>query len=291
MVLSIRRLPMLEAIGVDTAANGTGVVLLRVPPSRRRPHRHQVSKEVFVRRADESARITMREIQELTIQAVVEATHVDAIVKDGREAFFSATLDWLSSNEAPRGGMHFIGVPTTPFDLGRVAGRPRLTNFVPTTIAQFTGREFECVAPHTRMIDKWSPGLRCLTAQTKTEDRNSLFILQTNGVAGRVGVKRFQAAPSIWWDVTCRVLASLRDRHLGLPMMGSGGCGGPISRRVERAQFGIHAQSGSNQIRQRCGRVCRRFGTDRRPVLREHPVDRSGPRRNRACDQLAVLSA
>src|SRR3979490_3170589 len=36
----------------------------------------------------------------------------------------------------------------------------------------------------------------------------------------------------LMWDVTRRVLASLRDRHLGLPMMGSGGCGGPICRRV-----------------------------------------------------------
>src|SRR6266404_3796592 len=34
------------------------------------------------------------------------------------------------------------------------------------------------------------------------------------------------------WDVTRRVLASLRDRHFGPPMMGSGGCGGPISLHV-----------------------------------------------------------
>jgi len=33
-------------------------------------------------------------------------------------------------------------------------------------------------------------------------------------------------------DVTRRVHASLRDRHLGPPMMGSGGCGGPIYRHV-----------------------------------------------------------
>jgi hypothetical protein len=36
----------------------------------------------------------------------------------------------------------------------------------------------------------------------------------------------------LMWDVTRRVLASLRDRHLGPPMMGSGGCGGPIYRDV-----------------------------------------------------------
>src|ERR1700704_4742865 len=54
-------LPVLEATGVELQS-GSGVVLLRVPSSRRRPHRHQVSKEVFVRRNDETVRITMREI-------------------------------------------------------------------------------------------------------------------------------------------------------------------------------------------------------------------------------------
>src|SRR3954453_15332841 len=48
------------------------------------------------------------------------------------------------------------------------------------------------------------------------------------------------------WDVTRRVLASLRDRHLGLRMMGSGGCGGPICRRVlaVRLTAGIRTRNG-----------------------------------------------
>jgi hypothetical protein len=50
----------------------------------------------------------------------------------------------------------------------------------------------------------------------------------------------------LMWDVTRRVLASLRDRHLGLPMMGSGGCGGPICRRVlaVRLTAGIRTRNG-----------------------------------------------
>ena len=66
-------------------------------------------------------------------------------------------------------------------------------------------------------------------------------------LSGRVGVKRFQTTPSIRCRMfTRRVLASLRDRHLGLPMMGSGGCGGPISRRVlaVRLTAGIRIRNG-----------------------------------------------
>jgi hypothetical protein len=48
------------------------------------------------------------------------------------------------------------------------------------------------------------------------------------------------------WDVPRRVLASLRDRHLGPPMMGSGGCGGPIYRDVlaVRLTAGIRTRNG-----------------------------------------------
>jgi hypothetical protein len=41
---------------VDIDGTGGGVVVLRVPPSRRRPHRQMVNKEVFIRRGDETAR-------------------------------------------------------------------------------------------------------------------------------------------------------------------------------------------------------------------------------------------
>lgn len=47
-------------------------------------------------------------------------------------------------------------------------------------------------------------------------------------------------------DVIRRVLASLRDRHFGPPMMGSGGCGGPIYRGVlaVRLTAGIRTRNG-----------------------------------------------
>jgi Putative DNA-binding domain len=50
-------LPVLEAKGVEMDEAGGGVVVLRVPPSRRRPHRQTVNKDVFVRRGDETTRI------------------------------------------------------------------------------------------------------------------------------------------------------------------------------------------------------------------------------------------
>ena len=54
-----------------------------------------------------------------------------------------------------------------------------------------------------------------------------------------------------------QVLASLRDRHLGPPMMGSGGCGGPISRRVlaVRLTAGIRTRNGLASSIVPCGDI------------------------------------
>jgi hypothetical protein len=50
----------------------------------------------------------------------------------------------------------------------------------------------------------------------------------------------------LMWGCHSQVLASLRDRHLGPPMMGSGGCGGPIYKGVlaVRLTAGIRTRNG-----------------------------------------------
>ena len=107
-------LPVLEAAGVELAS-GSGVVLLRVPPSRRRPHRHQVSKEVFIRRNDETVRISMREIQELTMQAV-SGSH------ENRRGYFRAAKE-ISCRGAE------LVAHTSSNATGRWSSRARGTNY------------------------------------------------------------------------------------------------------------------------------------------------------------------
>lgn len=183
-------LPVLEAIGVECGPSaGAGIVILRVPPSRRRPHRHLVSKEVFVRRADETARIPMREIQELTIQAFSEASRIDALIRERREKFRDQTINWLSAARQPSesppwgGAVHFIGIPTTPIDLGRVAGRRELVTVAPKVTARFPGREIPCEWPYWPDQHQWKPGLRCVLAEVRTEmARDIRYSLETNGI-------------------------------------------------------------------------------------------------------------
>lgn len=174
-------LPVLEGIGVEIE-NENGVVVLRVPPSRRRPHRHLVSKEVFVRRSDETVRVSMREIQELTMQAVSEAARVETAIAERRKLSDSRITQWLQARGRGSGiGLHILGLPTIPIDLGRIAGRPRYTNFAPQITANFQGgNSVVCNVPW-RAAD-WRPGLRSINGTGQCPDGNTSYTLLTNGM-------------------------------------------------------------------------------------------------------------
>jgi Putative DNA-binding domain len=177
-------LPLLEAWGIDLGA-GSGVVLLRVSPSHRRPHRQQANKEVFIRRSDESARLSMREIQDLTIQSMSQATKIDETIAARRGEHRTQALSWLESTRTSQegiwgGGLQLFGIPTTAFDLGRVVGRPQLTNLLTTMTADFGGEKYPCVWPHAANLD-WRPGLRRIFAEKQLLDRKTHYSLLTNG--------------------------------------------------------------------------------------------------------------
>ena len=189
-------LAVLEAIGIEFGPADAGVVLLRVPQSRRRPHRHNVNKEVFVRREDETARVSMREVQELTIQWIAEANRVEATINERRAKFLNEAGDWHDfrrvNGERHGGGLHLLGVPTTPLDLVRVAGRLDLTGALARVCANFGGRPIECTWPHAQFL-QWKPGLRSVSAEEVMgrskvtgfpdfPERKTRYLLQTSGV-------------------------------------------------------------------------------------------------------------
>jgi hypothetical protein len=181
-------LPMLEAIAVEIPADasGFGVVVLRVPPSRRKPHRLQSNREVYIRREDESVKIGMRQIQELTIQSVAEASRVDSTLSERGVKFRTALYSWLKEKHSGAanvagGSLDMIAVPTTALDLGRVVGRPELTEFQARAVATFGANEYLCHFPMGRP-GQWRPGLRLVRAEYETDNRKSVQQLETNGI-------------------------------------------------------------------------------------------------------------
>ena len=178
-------LSVLEAVGIDLDGQGNGVVVLRVPPSRRRPHRHAVSKEVFYRRADESVRISMREVQELTIQALSESTRVDAKIGMRRTQFRKEASErlnsWHQAHEDIWGlSFQFIGLPASPIDLVRVVNRPKLVDLSSIVIARTGSGDKEMKWPYLTNA-QWKPGLRSISTARISDTRRANYSLQTDG--------------------------------------------------------------------------------------------------------------
>jgi hypothetical protein len=77
--------------------------------------------------------------------------------------------------------MHFIGVPTTTFDLGRVVGRYDLVPPAPKLVARWGANEVPCVWSFTRSM-VWSPALRSVRAGYENVGVKVEYLLQTDGL-------------------------------------------------------------------------------------------------------------
>jgi hypothetical protein len=91
----------------------------------------------------------MREIQELTLQSVAEATRVEQLIEARRQKFIMDTSDWHQRRRVDGrmwgGGLHFLGIPTASIDLGRVAGHPGVIPNQPSVFAVFkNGQRIQC---------------------------------------------------------------------------------------------------------------------------------------------------
>lgn len=83
-------LSRLQILPIETDGQGGGVVVFRAPPSRAAPHRLTTTRESYVRRGPSTVKMTMREIQDMTLNLARGLAGVDATFKERRGAFH----DW-----------------------------------------------------------------------------------------------------------------------------------------------------------------------------------------------------
>jgi len=110
-------LPGLHIRGIEMGTTGgEGVLILRVAPSPFGPHRVVSDGHAFIRRGASSVQMTMREIQDLTLDLARGADRLDRMFAE-RAADFS---DWLRHSSGERGACRITAIP-----LGAFPGLPR----------------------------------------------------------------------------------------------------------------------------------------------------------------------
>jgi hypothetical protein len=80
-------LPRLRIRAIETDGQEGGVVVFRVPASRTAPHRLTTTRESYVRRGSSTEKMTMREIQDMTLNVVRGLAGIDARFANRRSAF------------------------------------------------------------------------------------------------------------------------------------------------------------------------------------------------------------
>ncbi len=129
------QIPIVHAWGIVTDAQGQGVVMIRVPKSRLAPHRHTATLHCYIRRADRSEKMTMREIQDLTLQTERGTQHIDRLFAERRHAFHQ----WIPPRIMSPSGAHTIStpyalrvtlIPLEPLYTEKVFGNSKLFPFI-----------------------------------------------------------------------------------------------------------------------------------------------------------------
>ena len=170
------QLPILEVAGVPMDDSGAGVVVFHVPHSRMAPHRHTATKECYVRRADRTEKMTMREIQDLTLQLDRGLAAIERRFEERQELFARIWKSFIA-NADKAFGMRATVVPLAPLYIERVHGNDTVR---PPTLTFYTsensGTPFEI--PFPIHGGAWRPVIRgtiCEDAYGTYDHRRTVF--------------------------------------------------------------------------------------------------------------------
>jgi len=104
-------IPIVGVRAIEMNGAGDGIVLVRVLQSRVAPHRLRANKECYFRHADRTETMTMRDIQDLTIQRSAAGQHLDKVLAD-RDLRFQEWIRASSTTNRVSVGCRVSLVPT-----------------------------------------------------------------------------------------------------------------------------------------------------------------------------------
>ena len=132
----------------------------------------------------------MREIQELTMRRLTEVHAIDEEIASRRAYFREAYAKFQPQNAC---GLHYVAVPTTSIDLGRVVKRPELYAKETEVSVFLNGELLEEARWRFGEFHNWRPALRAVDAIEKSERKETRFSLTSGGLCefvffvGKVG--------------------------------------------------------------------------------------------------------
>ncbi|MBR0803592.1 ATP-binding protein [Bradyrhizobium japonicum] len=159
------KLPMLHSKAVLTEEDGRGMIVFVVPQSRRAPHRVETLRDCFRRTGSESRKMTMREIQELTLAVAAGAGNLERRLHSLAESFNATVLALRAQmdNSIPHHTfceIRFSAVPLADLWLGKIIGKSELAPVMPSIGYEIFGKRTDFNYPWGRETRTGHPIVR-----------------------------------------------------------------------------------------------------------------------------------
>lgn len=184
------QIQLIEIEGIPVEADGSGVVIIYVPRSRMAPHRHKITKECYFRHADRSEPMTMREIQDLTLQVERGQAAIERQFEKRKTDFLKQFTEF-DAKAANSFGIRATLIPQTKIGVPAVHGIEKLKPPVSHFACFIGGRgPHDIFLPDTPM--NWRPIIRGTIADDKDTSYTNSRELHCNGL---IEYKLFERAP------------------------------------------------------------------------------------------------
>lgn len=189
------QLPVLEVAGVAADDEGNGLLVVRVPRSRLAPHRHAVTKECYIRRADRTEKMTMREIQDLTLNVERGMAAIEARFEECRKII--SDMEWMLPNNRSHAAwvLNVTLVPLSPIGVDRVYNAPE----VRPCMYRFKDKSGDLEFFNPLFGSRAAPVLRGASIRHSDDDTNSSMSVFCDGVVNyRFRVDSVNEDDTLW---------------------------------------------------------------------------------------------
>ena len=175
------QIPLLEVSGVVTDESEGGVVIVQIPQSRSAPHRHMQTRECYIRRADRVEKMTMREIQDLTLHTERGMAKIDGFFNGRKNKFGEIVEAFNRCKTDNKYGVRITALPTSDFIFDNIHSRTDVKSTILTFTGTLDGKTYKLVFPFSDY--RWRPILRGIYSES-TNHKNTLFSteLQNSGL-------------------------------------------------------------------------------------------------------------
>ena len=204
------QIPLLELSGVVTDGNEGGVVIVQIPKSRLAPHRHLQTRECYIRRADRTEEMKMREIQDLTLNTERGMAKIDGFFSNQKIKFEKKVESLGKTTHIKKYGVRITALPTSDIYLDNIHNHME----VKSDILQFTG--FFGAQPYVICFpfhgEGWKPILRgSYTESRKNKDYFFSTEIQNSGLVEltfifQEGNDGFIIVPEWFMGIFCNTL-------------------------------------------------------------------------------------